>query len=97
MISKGKHQENMGKERCSHLSDLIPRNTERPTEATSSVDNPAYLSNTFRLLRLSRGEFGMFNFPLYLLRLDGLSGGGAIGDDSRHMTFPVEVGGRFYL
>ncbi|MDP4247760.1 MAG: hypothetical protein Q8932_18115, partial [Bacteroidota bacterium] len=41
MTSKGKAQENMGKESLAHLSALRPTKTDNPTEMTTSVDRPA--------------------------------------------------------
>lgn len=93
MTSKGKAHANTGKETRNHLSVFRPMNTESPTEAQTSADKPAYCSNS---LRLSGGEFSMFNFPSQLLlgRLERIC---PIAAGDRHMAFSIKTGGRFDL
>ena len=42
ITSKGKAQENIGKESLVHLSAFIPRNMDTPTEAQTSIEMPVY-------------------------------------------------------
>jgi len=103
ITSKGKAQENMGKERETHLSAFIPINMESPTEATTCEDKLAYRYSSRRLLaarfllespELSGGEFNIFYLSLYLL---GGFARSSSADGACHMAFPIKISGRFDL